>query len=168
MPTLCRTAQSTPAESPRYETTFAVLKYAEKQHARVALQATDERAFNWLPERLAELTPEEAQISRLMACGATDPGIATRLDFSVSTVDYPRHTRTHRAARPGRPRRSRRRLLGTIADFGDQESIVPPRPSAANTRPRRPEDLLSLAGRIAGQLGLCQSSSLGLCRMCGA
>jgi len=67
-------------------TDCGMMAFAER--ARVELQATGERVPKRVPERQADLTPQEAQIGRLAASGATNPEIAARLFLSASTVDY--------------------------------------------------------------------------------
>ncbi len=52
------------------------------------LQATGERARKRTVETLGELTPQETQISRLVAQGHTNREIAARLFISPSTVEY--------------------------------------------------------------------------------
>ena len=65
---------------------FGMEAFAER--ARVELQATGERARKRVPETRDDLTPQEAQISRLAADGATNQAIAAQLFISSSTVDY--------------------------------------------------------------------------------
>ena len=65
---------------------FGMEAFAER--ARVELQATGERARKRTPETRDDLTPQEAQISRLVAEGATNQEIAAQLFISPSTVDY--------------------------------------------------------------------------------
>jgi DNA-binding CsgD family transcriptional regulator len=58
------------------------------ERARIELEATGERARKRTPETSDDLTPQEAQISRLAADGATNQAIAAQLFISPSTVDY--------------------------------------------------------------------------------
>jgi DNA-binding CsgD family transcriptional regulator len=58
------------------------------QRARVELKATGEYARKRTVQTRDELTPQEAQISRLAVEGATNQEIAAQLFISSSTVDY--------------------------------------------------------------------------------
>jgi DNA-binding CsgD family transcriptional regulator len=58
------------------------------ERARVELEATGEQARKRTVETLDDLTPQEAQICRLAAHGATNQQIAAQLFISPSTVDY--------------------------------------------------------------------------------
>ena len=65
---------------------FGMEAFAER--ARVELEATGERARKRTVDTLAELTPQEAQVSRLTAQGHTNREIAAKLFISPSTVEY--------------------------------------------------------------------------------
>src|ERR1700729_666087 len=67
-------------------TEFGMEAFAER--ARVELVATGEHARKRTVETRADLTPQEAQISRLAAADATNQEIAAQLFISRSTVDY--------------------------------------------------------------------------------
>ncbi len=67
-------------------TAFGMEAFAER--ARAELQATGEHARKRTIETRDDLTPQEAQISRLAADGATNQTIAAHLFISPSTVDY--------------------------------------------------------------------------------
>ncbi|HEY2200457.1 MAG TPA: AAA family ATPase [Solirubrobacteraceae bacterium] len=67
-------------------TEFGMEAFAER--ARVELEATGEHARKRTVETRDDLTPQEAQISRLAAEGATNQEIAGQLFISPSTVDY--------------------------------------------------------------------------------
>ena len=67
-------------------TDFGMEAFAER--ARVELEATGERARKRTVETRGDLTPQEAQISRLVAEGQTNKEIASHLFISPSTVEY--------------------------------------------------------------------------------
>ena len=67
-------------------TQFGMEAFAER--ARVELKATGEHARKRTVETRDDLTPQEAQISRLAAEGATNQEIGAQLFISPSTVDY--------------------------------------------------------------------------------
>jgi DNA-binding CsgD family transcriptional regulator len=67
-------------------TEFGMQAFAER--ARVELEATGERARKRNVETRNDLTPQEAQICRLAAEGASNQEIAAQLFISPSTVDY--------------------------------------------------------------------------------
>jgi RNA polymerase sigma factor (sigma-70 family) len=58
------------------------------ERARVELEATGEHARRRTVDTLDQLTPQEAQISRLVAEGNTNREIAAQLFISPSTVEY--------------------------------------------------------------------------------
>jgi DNA-binding CsgD family transcriptional regulator len=61
---------------------------AFRERARVELEATGEHARKRTTDTLGDLTPQEAQISRLVAQGQTNREIAAQLFISASTVEY--------------------------------------------------------------------------------
>jgi DNA-binding CsgD family transcriptional regulator len=68
---------------------FGMAAFAER--ARVELRATGENARRRSVETSNQLTPQEAQISQLVAEGATNVEIAAQLFISPSTVEYHLH-----------------------------------------------------------------------------
>jgi DNA-binding CsgD family transcriptional regulator len=67
-------------------TEFGMKGFAER--ARVGLRATGEHARKRTVETTGDLTPQESQISRLVAQGSTNQEIGTQLFISPSTVEY--------------------------------------------------------------------------------
>jgi DNA-binding CsgD family transcriptional regulator len=65
---------------------FGMEAFAER--ARVELEATGEHARRRTVDTLGQLTPQEAQISGLVAQGYTNREIAAQLFISPSTVEY--------------------------------------------------------------------------------
>ena len=65
---------------------FGAEAFAER--ARVELEATGEHARRRTPDTLDHLTPQEAQISRLVALGNSNREVAAQLFISPSTVEY--------------------------------------------------------------------------------
>jgi DNA-binding CsgD family transcriptional regulator len=65
---------------------FGMEAFAER--ARVELEATGERARKRTMDTLGELTPQETQVSRLVAQGHSNKEIAGQLFISPSTVEY--------------------------------------------------------------------------------
>ena len=65
---------------------FGTEAFAER--ARVELEATGEHARRRTVDTLGQLTPQETQISRLVAQGNTNREIAAQLFVSPSTVEY--------------------------------------------------------------------------------
>ena len=67
-------------------TEFGMDAFAER--ARVELEASGEHARKRTVDTLDQLTPQEAQVSRLAAQGNTNREIAAQLFISPSTVEY--------------------------------------------------------------------------------
>lgn len=65
---------------------FGMQAFAER--ARIELEATGEHARKRTVDTRGDLTPQEAQISRLAAQGHTNREIAAQLFISPSTVEY--------------------------------------------------------------------------------
>ena len=65
---------------------FRMDAFAER--ARTELEATGEHARKRTVDTLEQLTPQEAQVSRLAALGNTNREIAAQLFISPSTVEY--------------------------------------------------------------------------------
>jgi DNA-binding NarL/FixJ family response regulator len=58
------------------------------QRAQVELEATGETARKRSVEAAQTLTPQEAQVARLVANGGTNRDVAAQLFISPATVDY--------------------------------------------------------------------------------
>ena len=58
------------------------------ERARIELRATGDHVRERTPDALDQLTPQEAQVSRLVAQGHTNREIAAQLFISPSTVEY--------------------------------------------------------------------------------
>jgi DNA-binding CsgD family transcriptional regulator len=58
------------------------------ERARIELRATGEHARTRTVDTVDQLTPQEAQISRLVALGNTNREIAAQMFISPSTVEY--------------------------------------------------------------------------------
>ena len=65
---------------------FGMEAFAER--ARIELKATGEHARKRTVDTVEQLTPQEAQVSRLAALGNTNREIAAQLFISPSTVEY--------------------------------------------------------------------------------
>jgi DNA-binding CsgD family transcriptional regulator len=58
------------------------------ERTRIELRATGDHAREHAPHALDQLTPQEAQISRLVAQGHSNREVAAQLFISPSTVEY--------------------------------------------------------------------------------
>ena len=61
------------------------------QRARIELEAAGEHSRRRTTDAVTQLTPQEAQIARLVAQGSTNREIAAQLYISPSTVEYHLH-----------------------------------------------------------------------------
>ena len=89
---------------------FGMEGFAER--ARVELRATGEHARSRSVETTNELTPQEAQISQLVAEGSTNVEIAAQLFISPSTVEYHLHKVFRKLGVKSRTQLARRVLEG--------------------------------------------------------
>jgi DNA-binding CsgD family transcriptional regulator len=71
-----------------HDTFLSLGANAFAERARIELLATGARARQRVDETRNDLTPQEGQIARLAAGGATNAEIAERLFISANTVDY--------------------------------------------------------------------------------
>ena len=90
------------------------------ERARLELAAIGERATKRTPHDGPQLTPQETQIARLAAEGASNRDIATRLFLSTATVEYHLH-KVYRKL--GIIRRAG--LYRALRDIGLEEVIQP-------------------------------------------
>jgi DNA-binding CsgD family transcriptional regulator len=93
-----------------YESFAAMGAAAFAQRARGELVATGGRAALPTPRAAHGLTPQEGQVARLAAAGATNAEIASRLFVTVSTVEYHMHKVLRKLDVT-----SRRQLTGALA-----------------------------------------------------
>ena len=112
-----------------HEMFTAIGAEAFAERARIELLATGERARQRTAQTETELTPQEAQIARLVSQGESNRDIAGQLFLSPSTVDY--HLRkVYRKLGVA----SRTQLARTMAD-GRFEPEVSPSPRTGAVRP---------------------------------
>jgi DNA-binding CsgD family transcriptional regulator len=93
---------------------FGAYGFAER--ARVELRATGQRMSERTTTSRFELTPQETQISRLVARGATNREIASELFISASTVEYHLHKVFLKVGVRSRSQLARRMLQSDSAD----------------------------------------------------
>ena len=84
------TAASTPAaiSAPRSSCSSSCACSPWEARARSELRASGETARKRDPSTRDQLTPQELQISRLVAAGRTNPEVAAQLFLSPRTIDY--------------------------------------------------------------------------------
>jgi DNA-binding NarL/FixJ family response regulator len=95
-------------------TDFGIDGFAER--ARVELRAVGGRAGKPAAAGANQLTPQEAQISRLVAEGMTNLEIAGQLFLSPSTVEYHLHKVFRKLGVKSRTQLARHELEGSRQD----------------------------------------------------
>jgi DNA-binding CsgD family transcriptional regulator len=100
-------------------THFGMEAFAER--ARVELAATGERARKRSVETRDDLTPQEANISRLVADGATNQEIAAQLFISPSTVEYHLRKAFRKVGARSRTQLARHMIQGVGSELAARE-----------------------------------------------